>query len=373
LRRVHSDQPLQCPRCTRTDFRNAEELQAHQTAPEPCNLVSPIAVKRIKWISDDARVALQRRVNQESAGLRNLRDCTEKDRWGFAYRWLFPPTTPEDTPCPCKYSRIGPNSRLLTVVDMRDPVISIVSFVVDSYGTRLRQLIRQSDDLEDLAGRVRAIREQLLSQYSILDHESEQRALLPLSATTIHGETGLERSTSLSPLDVDEPCGSDPRSQDHGHRAVLLPVYRTHGSISSPETSSTSCIPQATSFWSQPQSTAPSHQATGAYYNHTDVSYPHTLINLFSPGTSTEGPYQASTASPSQDHRISSSLNSRERQPLYQQTQVVTAPQNYDASPIQDTSQSLGTRTDMLDDLWTYDFSNMDTWANPFPSNSFGP
>jgi hypothetical protein len=55
----------------------------------------------------------------------------------------------------------------LTVPVLQNPVISIVSFVIDGYETRLRQLLGQSCDLEDLAGQIPAIRGQFLAQYGV--------------------------------------------------------------------------------------------------------------------------------------------------------------------------------------------------------------
>jgi hypothetical protein len=96
---------VQCPRCTRTDFRTPEDLLEHQAAAEPCTSVDLTAVKRIKWLSHDERVALQTTVNRQSADLRRLGACAEEDRWKIAYRWLFPDT--DNIPCPCEYFETG--------------------------------------------------------------------------------------------------------------------------------------------------------------------------------------------------------------------------------------------------------------------------
>jgi hypothetical protein len=326
LRRVHFHQPLQCPRCTRTDFWNSTELQAHQTAPEPCNLVSLTDVKRIRWISDDERVALQKAVRQES---RNLGGCTEKDRWGFAYRWLFPPTTLDDTPCPCKCSGTQFNFSLLTVIDMQDPVISIVSFVVDDYETRLRQLIRQSSDLEDFSGRVPAIREQFLAQYNISNNGSEQLPPSLSNAMTTPGDTLPGRPTTLSPPVVDEARQSNAGSPQHRYQAVLPPVYRAYGSIAPPEHSPTFHIPQATSSGPQPHGAASTHQLTATSYGHTDTSHPHAPANSYLMMSPTQWQYQPSADTPAQEYRVLSpvDLTTSVTQSQYQQIQEVTAPQ----------------------------------------------
>jgi hypothetical protein len=366
LRRVHSNQPLQCPRCTRTDFRNTAELQAHQTAPEPCNLVPLTAVRRIKWLSDGERVALQEAVKQESKGLRRLGDCTEKDRWGFAYRWLFPLTTLDDTPCPCKYLEIRSDFSLLTVIDMRDPVISIVSFIVDNFETRLRQLIGQSDDLEDFASRFPAILEQFLAQYGIPNYGSEQLPPPLPDAITIPGDTRPGRPITLPPRVADEPRQSHPESQQHIHQAVLRPEYRAYGSIVLPEHSSAAHIAQATSPWPQPHRAASSRQVTGAWYSHADASYPDTSTNtglLMSP---TQWQYQPSAGIPAQEHRVFSPVDpiTRATQPHYQQIQADTAFQYHVEHPIRDFPQHLGPANNMMDDSLTYDLLDMGTWAN---------
>jgi hypothetical protein len=55
----------------------------------------------------------------------------------------------------------------LTVPVFQDPVISIVSFIVDHYERRLRNDIQQSSDLPDLESRIPAIRGQFLAQYGL--------------------------------------------------------------------------------------------------------------------------------------------------------------------------------------------------------------
>ncbi|KAH0343046.1 hypothetical protein KCU83_g8987, partial [Aureobasidium melanogenum] len=180
LKRVHSDQPLQCLRCTCTSFESSEEFQAHQTAPEPCTLIPLNTVKRIQWITHDKRKALQ------SAISRRLRGCTDEEKWRFAYRWLFPDTNPEDIPCPY----------------LQDPVISIVSSVVDDFEMRLRQLIRASTDLNELEGRISEVRRQFLAQYGIMVNEVEQDPLSLTSIRTVSSSSSSGRLTTTTPLDV---------------------------------------------------------------------------------------------------------------------------------------------------------------------------
>jgi hypothetical protein len=77
----------------------------------------------------------------------------------------------------------------LTVADLQDPVISTVSFVVDGYGSLLRDLIRESDDLLQLESRIPTILGQFLAQYDIsanrqdVDHSHQDQVnILPLSS-----------------------------------------------------------------------------------------------------------------------------------------------------------------------------------------------
>jgi hypothetical protein len=355
---------LQCPRCTRTDFRNTAELQAHQTAPDSCNLVPLTAVRRIKWLSDGERVALQEAVNQESKGLRRLGDCTEETRWQIAYRWLFPDQT--DIPCSCKYLGTRSDFSLLTIIDMRDPVISIVSFIVDDFETRLRQLIGQSDDLEDLSSRIPAIRGQFLAQYSISDYGSEQLYPSLPNAIIIPGDTRPGRSTTLSPPAADEPRRLHHESQQHRHQTVLPPVYQAYGSIAPPEHRSALHISQATSSWPQSHDTASPHQITGAYHGHADGSYLQNPTNTYPLMYPTQWQYRLPAETPAQEHRVFSPVIPipRATQSHYQQIQPDTALQYHGEGPIQDFSQSLGPGHDVMDDSLTYDPLNMGTWAN---------
>ncbi|KAH0172860.1 hypothetical protein KCU67_g1544, partial [Aureobasidium melanogenum] len=183
LKRVHSDQPLQCPRCTCTSFRSPEELQAHQTASEPCNLVPLDAVKRIQWMTHDKRIALQ------SAISRRLRGCTDEEKWKFAYRWLFPDTNPNETPCPY----------------LQDPVISIVSSVVDDFEIRLRELIRSSTDLNDLEGRVPMIRGQFLAQYGIRVNQAERGHQSSPDHGTVSSSSASGGGNTATPPDMAVP------------------------------------------------------------------------------------------------------------------------------------------------------------------------
>ncbi|KAG9690921.1 hypothetical protein KCU95_g8516, partial [Aureobasidium melanogenum] len=199
LKRVHSDQPLQCPRCTRTSFESSEELQAHQTAPEPCTLVPLNIVKRIQWITHDKRKALQ------SAISRRLRGCTDEEKWRFAYRWLFPDTNSEEIPCPY----------------LQDPVISIVSSVVDDFEIRLRDLIRSSTDLNDLEGRIPMIRGQFLAQYGIRVNQVQRDHPSSPSLRTNSSSPTSERLAITTPPDVadsDQPYLGG--NTDHDERTL---------------------------------------------------------------------------------------------------------------------------------------------------------
>lgn len=97
LKRVHSGQPMQCPRCTRTDFRTAEELLMHQIASEACIYVPLTQAKRIKWVGEEQRLALQSDIAKE------LRGRSDEEKWKFAYGRLFPNISPENISSPCKY------------------------------------------------------------------------------------------------------------------------------------------------------------------------------------------------------------------------------------------------------------------------------
>jgi hypothetical protein len=87
---------MQCPRCTRFDFRTPEELLAHQTASEACDFIPLTRVKRIKWISGEQRLLLQSEVAKQ------LRGRPDEEKWKFAYGRLFPDVSPENIPSPCK-------------------------------------------------------------------------------------------------------------------------------------------------------------------------------------------------------------------------------------------------------------------------------
>jgi hypothetical protein len=249
---------------------------------------------------------------------------------------------------------------------MRDPVISIVSFVVDGFESRLRQLIGQSGDLEDLAGQISAIRALFLVQYNIPAYGSEQLSPSLPGAMTRPG--GPERPTMimLSRSAVDEPCQSRPKSQQHRHQAVLPPVYRAYGSIASPGHSSASQIFQATSSWPQSHGATSPHQTTNAYHGHADASYLPTSTNTHPMMSPTLWQYQPSTEPLAQEHRVFSAVDliPRATQSHYQQIQADTALQYHGEHPIRDFPQHLGPGNDVMDDSMTYDLLNMGTWAN---------
>jgi len=227
LKRVHSGQPMQCPRCTRTDFRTAEELLIHQTASEACIYIPLTQIKRIKWIGDEQRLALQSDIAKE------LRGCSDEEKWKFAYRGLFPDISPDNVPSPCKYLGSRSEYRLLTVPVFEDPVISTVSFVVDHYEEHLRNEIRQSTDLPDLESRIPTILGRFLAQYRIdaevwnHDHSHDVQARVAPSTS----------SRSRLATEVD-PAASQPTSNpsyDLGDAGWLqgddfvLPTYDVFG------------------------------------------------------------------------------------------------------------------------------------------------
>ncbi|KAG9764078.1 hypothetical protein KCU73_g1121, partial [Aureobasidium melanogenum] len=178
LKRVHSDQPLQCPRCARMDFGSSGELQAHQIAPEPCSPVPLTAVKRVRWITHGERTALQSAVNQ------HLRGGADEEKWKFAYRRLFPET--DHTPCPY----------------LQNPVISIVSYVVDDFEIHLREMIHSSSDLNDLENQIPNIRGQFLARHGISIDEVEQDSPSLTSLRTVSSSPGSGRLSTITPPDV---------------------------------------------------------------------------------------------------------------------------------------------------------------------------
>ncbi|KAG9868790.1 hypothetical protein KCU77_g104, partial [Aureobasidium melanogenum] len=164
---------------TTTPLRSTVTMtKAHQTASEPCTLVPLNVVKRIQWMPHDKRIALQ------SAVSRHLRGGTDEEKWRFAYRWLFPETDPDEIPY------------------LQDPVISIVSSVVDDFEARLRELIRSSTDLDDLESRIPVIRGQFLAQYGITINEAEQDSPSLASLRTASSSPGSERLTTTTPPSV---------------------------------------------------------------------------------------------------------------------------------------------------------------------------
>jgi hypothetical protein len=221
-------------------------------------------------------------------------------------------------------------------------------------------------DLEDFAGRVSAIREQFLAQYGISSFGPEQISPLLPSAITLPGHTRPERPTTISLPEVNEPRQSNPRSQDHRHQAILPSLYRAYGSIALPEHSSTSQISQATPLWPQSHTAASPHQITSAYHGHADASYLQTSANTYSLMSPTQWQYQPSTETSVQERRVLSPVDfiTRATQSHYQQTQAITQPQfewyENDESRWglnQDTSQSLGTKDDVLEKFLTDDLS----------------
>ncbi|KAG9530013.1 hypothetical protein KCU93_g3088, partial [Aureobasidium melanogenum] len=92
--------------------------------------------------------------------------------------------------------------------DLQDPVISIVSSVVEDFEIRLRELIRSSTDLNDLESRIPIIRGQFLAQYGISTNEVEQDPPSLTSLRTMSSSPGSGRLTSMRPpdvLDLDQP------------------------------------------------------------------------------------------------------------------------------------------------------------------------
>ncbi|KAG9603369.1 hypothetical protein KCU86_g2055, partial [Aureobasidium melanogenum] len=165
---------------------NAQTFKKFEISPEPCTLVPLNAVKRIQWMPHDKRIALQSAVSQY------LRGGTDEEKWRFAYRWLFPETNPDETPCPY----------------LQDSVISIVSSVVDDFEVRLRELIRSSTDLDDLESQIPVIRGQFLAQYgiNIIEAEQDYPSLASLrTASSSPGSGRLMTTTPLNAADLNHP------------------------------------------------------------------------------------------------------------------------------------------------------------------------
>jgi len=170
-------------------------------ASEPCISVSP-TVKRIQWLSDDRRKALRSEVARE------LRGRSDEEKWRFTYRRLFPDVSLDNIPSPCKFLEPKSDIHGLTFLVFQDPVISIVSFVVDHYEMRLRSEIRESNDLSDLEGRVPAILEDFLAQYGVA---TNPRIQLPITPSI---------SCALGSISAVEPASQpilDPSSLSNGY------------------------------------------------------------------------------------------------------------------------------------------------------------
>lgn len=176
-------------------------------------------MKRIKWISDDQRLALQSEVAKE------LRGRSDANKWTFAYERLFPDVSPDNIPSPCKYLGSRPSFDLLTVPVLQDPVISIVSFVTDHYETCLRDEIRHSSDLSDLEGRISTILEDFLAQYGITTNGRTQIPNLTSSMSTVQSSPEIE----LGPLPTLE--SSDALENDNWLRDehFVLPTVEAFG------------------------------------------------------------------------------------------------------------------------------------------------
>ncbi|KAG9856310.1 hypothetical protein KCU98_g1484, partial [Aureobasidium melanogenum] len=86
--------------------------------------------------------------------------------------------------------------------DLQNPVISIVSSVVDDFEIRLRDLIRSSTDLNDLEGRVPMIRGQFLVQYGIRANQVERDHPPLPSLRTVSSSPTSERLSITTPPDV---------------------------------------------------------------------------------------------------------------------------------------------------------------------------
>lgn len=153
-------------------------------------------MRRILWLTQDKLRALQSDVSQR------LRGCAEEDKWRFAYRWLFPDTSQDDTPCPCKLIRFHVLPGSLTNTDLQDPVISIVSSVTDDFEIRLRDLIRQSRDLQDLENRIPSIRGQFLAQYGVDSFESSHASSTPIDSRMMSNDNDPETSVAMTLLDT---------------------------------------------------------------------------------------------------------------------------------------------------------------------------
>lgn len=89
----------------------------------------------------------------------------------------------------------------LTVPVFQDPVISIVSFIIDHYERRLRNEIRQYSDLPDLESRIPAIRGQFLARYGLnmdgLENDPHQDQSLNLPSLSGSLDPSPEDDTAL--------------------------------------------------------------------------------------------------------------------------------------------------------------------------------
>ncbi|KAG9660845.1 hypothetical protein KCU64_g2943, partial [Aureobasidium melanogenum] len=88
---------------------------------------------------------------------------------------------------------------------LQDPVISIVSSVVDDFETRLREMIRSSNDLDDLANRIPIIRGQFLARYGIIVDDFEQDPPSLASLRTVSSSPTSGGGNTATPPDVTVP------------------------------------------------------------------------------------------------------------------------------------------------------------------------
>lgn len=198
----------------------------------------------------------------------------------------------------------------------------------------------QSSNLEDLAGRIPAIRQQFMAQYGIRSPSSVAKSPSLSDARTLPDEVRLQISTALSPSDVVDPRRLSFESQDPGEQVVPRPACEStpshrHDSISKASQVSSS----------RPRSRGPNsfYQATSACDSHTDATNSDTAANSHSPIAPVQWPDQLSAGTLAHGHRDLSTVDLIPRGTLW--------------GLDQDTSQDLGTTKYVLDDFLTDDLS----------------
>jgi hypothetical protein len=250
-------------------------------------------------------------------------------------------------------------------------VIAIVSFILDGYETRLRQLIRQSSELDSFASQVPVIREQLLAQYGINTDESEQDRPSLFSARTIPSGAQPDGTTALSPSDAAGPLPSSLGTENQRDQVVLQPIYRSRGRRPSPVYSSASLSPRAMSSRPHSQGTTSSNQSTCTCYSHRDTSHPHTSFDTDLP---IQWPSQLSMEPFAQEYGLPNLTEAIPDATRHQDqpTQTFTARQNQEGwnpednlawALNQDKTENPGTKDDMSQDFMTNESFDAEFWG----------